>query len=185
MDLIRFYEKYVEINLKEYPNIGLDLPLGAILLVAFIAVLITTVIINYRRAILHLTVSKLLRYDAIGEENAKNLDALKINKRSVRLSLNSGGQFAKIIGIKGKQEYTYEEYTTMMKNKTLKEEAVDYRTAELFVKEDSLPLAKRIVDMSSPSVLSTVLMCVLTVAIYVIILLLSPEILTLINNMLA
>lgn len=179
------FKRALTLNLSEYPNIGIDFPIGYFLLAVFVALIITTIAVSYRQNVLTVSVSKLLRKDAIGEENAVNLFKLGFKKSSVNVVLSAGGKFKKIFGVKGRQEYTYEEYNELLKQKKLTEEKIKPETAEIYLKRDSLLFAKRISETTPPTIFTTVLFCILILAVYVILLFVLPDILNYLNGIMA
>ena len=182
MDLIELFKKSMTLNLKDYSNIGIDFPIGYFLLFVFAAFIIATVAINLRRSTLHSVTSKLLRHEAISEENAKNLKSLGFTKSTVKTVLSSGGQFKTIFALKGAPEYSYEEYTKMIKERGYKEAKIDYDNAEIYIKEESIAAAKGITEAGAPTALTTVLFCLLILACYICLTLLLPEILNFLNS---
>ena len=184
MDLIELFKESITINLKDYSSIDIDFPIGYFLLFIFAAFIIATIAINSRRAILHSVTAKLLRHDATNEENAKNLKSLGFKKSTVKAVLTSGGQFKTIFAIKGAPEYSYEEYTKMIKERGYKESKVDCDNSEIYIRPESLTAAKAITEATPPTVLTTALFCLLILACYICLNLLLPEILNFVNSML-
>ena len=182
MTLYEFYNKYLSINLNDYSNIGIDLEISKILFCFLVGLIIATVIINYRRACMILIIKKLLRHEIVSEENAKTLSELDINSFGARLSLSSDKRLMSMVKRAGEKQYTYEEYSELIKSKNFKEEKIDFDEAKFYLNEDALDDAKKIVDVPAPSIINTILFYVLLVAIYICIILLIPEVLNLINN---
>jgi len=183
MGLYDFYLKYICLNLKDYPAVGIDLEINKLLLIVMTAIIIGTVIINRKRALITLTVSKLLRREAIGEENSVALKHLGIDTKAVIRLLLGGGQIKTLVKIVGEVTPTYEEYVAKMKDKGYKGETVDLDSAELYLDREQLDTAKRIAQNRSSSPVNTLLFCVLVFAVFVCLILLMPEILTLLNNL--
>lgn len=184
MAIYKFYKDYFFINLKDYPNIGIDLEITKILFCLLIGIIIATAILNYRRASTIKVIKRLLRYDATNEENAKTSKELGINEKSLSFILSNNSRLNRLISKVGQKEYTYEEYSKEIKKRGYKEEKTDYKTARLYIREDAIEEAKFLSEASAPTLLSTVLFCVMMVAIFFCIILLLPEILILFNNIL-
>ena len=178
-----FYQKYLLINLKDYDNIGIDLEITKVLLAFVIALLFTVVAINLIRASMHALIKKLIRREAFSEDSALTLSELELDKFRIRMLLKSSGQLSKIVSRAGEKKYTYEEYVALSKEKGFKD-TIDFKEARFYISEDGRDRATHIYEENEVSVLQTVLLCVLIVAVFVCIMLLMPSILTLINNLL-
>ena len=185
MSLYEFYNKYFLINTNEFPNIGMDLEINKILFCFLLGLIVTTVIYNYRTEGNSRLIKKLLRYEAFSEDNAKTLDELGLNNFNSRLSLSGSGRIKKIISRVGETAMSFEEYTEALKNKSYKEEKIDFKEARFYLNEKSLEDEKRIAETNNTSLLNTILLCVLMTTVYVFVMFLMPSILTVINNVLA
>ncbi len=183
MTLYEFYNKYLSINLNDYSNIGIDLEISKILFCFLVGLIIVTVIINYRRASMILIIKKLLRHEVLSEDKAKTLSELDADNFGTRLSLRSDKRLLQVVKRAGEKQYTYEEYSALIKSKDFKEEKINFDEAKFYLNESTLDDAKKIVDVPAPSVVNTILFCVLLVAIYICIILIIPELLNLINNL--
>ena len=185
MTLIEFYNKYFIINLSDYPNIGIDLQINVVLFCFLIGMIVTTLIINYRTETNLTLIKKLLRYEANSEENAKTLSEIGFYTAMAKLTLRGSGRIKKLISRVGEKQMTYEEYVEAIKDKKYKEEEIDFENARFYIKEESLDEAVKISETNTTSLVNTILLCVLMVAIYVFLMFLMPSILTLVNNILA
>ena len=184
MSFKEIYEEYFSLNLRDYSNIGVDLEISKILLWLFIGIIIATIVLNTKRAYTSILIKRLLRYKATDEDSAKTVNELKVHPFGAGLALSSGGRIRKIIAFKGQKEYTYEEYSALIKSKNFKEEKVDFKTVSLYIRDNSLQEAEKLAETATPTVLNTVLQCILFLCIYICLLFLMPEILTLINKLL-
>ncbi len=179
------YEKYFLLNLKDYPNIGINLEINKLVLAFTLGVVIASFLINYHRSYTYLAVKRLLRHGALDEKNAKTLGEIGINTASVRFALSRSGQLTKMIRRVGEPHYSYEEYVAKMKSRSKREEKIDFDTARFFLDETQLDRAHHISEVGSPSFLRSILFAVLILTMGVCIFLLMPEILMWINNLLA
>ena len=179
------YERYFLINLSDYPNIGIDLPITQVLLGLVLGAVIGSLIINLLRSGMHNTVKALIRYEAKDEQSAKTLEEMRINTFSVRASLSSGGRLMKLISWVGRKEYSYEEYVALQKEKGFKDEKPDFKTARLYLTEPDSDEVRAIYERSGSSLLHTVLFSVFLVAIFLCLTFLMPDILSFINGILA
>ena len=185
MGIYDFYIRYISLNLKDYPSIGIDLDINSLLIVVMIGLIVGTVFINRKRALMALTVGRLLRKEAVGEENAKTLSSLGIDTKSVRKMLSSGGQIKSLVKIAGEEKITYEEYIKLSKNKGYKGESVCFDSAELYLDPATLDTSKKLISSRSYTPLNTVLFCILIFSAFVCLMLAMPEILSLIDTFLA
>ena len=127
-------------------------------------------------------IKSLLRKEATDEESAKTLAELHIeNNFFLKRALSRTGQLTKIIKRAGYKEPTYEEYIASLKEKK-KEEMIDFSTAKFFIPGENLDRAKLIRDKENPTLIRTILICVLIIALSVCVMMLMPSILTLISN---
>ncbi len=110
--LKEFYHKYIELNLKDYPNIGLDLEINKLLFFVFLALIAASVFASYIQASIALMVKKLLRTSSFNEESSKTLADLGLDKhKTLKFALTRAtGSAALIIREVGKRTPTYEEY---------------------------------------------------------------------------
>ncbi len=182
---MNFYEKYFLINLRDYPNLGINFEINKILLFLAIGVILAAAAVNYRRAGTALVLKGLLRHGAKDEESAKSLADMKITSLGARMSLNGAGRLANIVKRVGAQSYTYEEYKALTKKRGYKEEKTDFATAKFYIAEDKLDEAKRIFERSDSSVIHTVLFCVFIVSIYICLLFAMPGLLEFFNALFA
>ena len=180
---MEFYQKYFLINLKDYSNIGIDLEITKVLFAFLIALICTTVAINFIKSSIRTLIKQLIRREAFSEDSALTLAELGLNVFKIRTVIQSSGRLSKIIARVGEVNYTYEEYTELLKNKDFKDE-INFDDAKFYIRENGRDSATRIYEENDSSVLQTVLLCLLMVAIFVCIMLLMPTILTGINNLL-
>ena len=183
MTLIEFYNKYFLVNLKDYHNLKLDLEISKVLFCFLLGIIVTMIVINYRASGNIKLIKKLLRHECFNEEAAKTLDELCINTFNSRLSLTGSGRIKKIIKRVGEKELTYEEYVENLKNKEYKAEKIDFVNAKFYIDENSINEANIISESKSSNLISTILLIIMLIAIYVLVLFFMPSILTLINNL--
>ena len=116
-----FDKKYLSINLNEYENIGMNLPVVKLLLIVAVAFIVAVIIISYSKSNLYLVVKQLMRHGATGEENAKTLGEMRLaDNKGVRRAIVGSAQMRSIVAIAGEKKMTYEEY--LAKSKARREE---------------------------------------------------------------
>ena len=182
MTLYEFYQKYFLVNLNDYSNIGVDLEISKVLFYFLIGIIVATAIINYRRSAMITMIKKLLRHEIYSEDDAKTLTELNINNFGTRLALNGKGRLSGIVKRAGEKEYTYEEYSALIKSKNFKEEKINFEEAKFYLNKEKEEDAQRVLNVPAPTVINTLLFCILLIAVYICIIMIIPDILTLINN---
>ncbi len=184
MDFTKYYEKYFLINLKDYPNIGVDLEITKILFFFFVGLIVATVAINYLRSTMYTVVKALMRREASSEAAAFTLGELGLDSTRVRRALRGGTQLSRIVGRVGESKYTYEEYKSLAKKKGFSDEIINFDEARFYIRPEQKLRAEKIYMSGASSVLHTVLFSVLLVAIFICLMLLLPEILSFVNKLL-
>jgi hypothetical protein len=178
-------KEYLSINLKDYENIAINFEINKFLLFVSLALCVVAFVVNYRRAILVDTVKQLLRHNATCEESARTLSELGLSSsRGIRKAIVSDSQLRRMIAIVGESRPTYEEYVKAMKEKK-KNEKFDVSSARIYVTSESLDRAKYVYNTYNASLLRTLLSCVLLLSFTACLILLSPSILSLLNDALA
>ena len=107
-----------------------------------------------------------------------------LKKHYVKFAMSSG-RISRIITSTNKKEYTYEEYTALIKDKKFKEEKIDFENDRFFIKEGSVDEANAIIEGSNPTVVSTILFGLLILASCMCIIFIMPGLLNLINSLIA
>lgn len=120
--LKEFYYKYIELNFKDYPNLGFDFEINKVLFFVFVALILASVFASYIQSTLALMVRKLLRTSSLGEANARSLPDLGLDKnRVLKFALTRAtGSATLIIKEAGKTAPTYEEYINAVMNERQK-----------------------------------------------------------------
>ena len=181
-----FYDFFL-INLNEYSNINIDLEINVLLFFISLAICASAFAVTLYRATLQQAIKRLTRFSASDEESARTLGDLGLEKSVLlKMALSRRGRLTRIIGRVGERSYTYEEYVELSRTKGgLKDEKIDFETAEFYIRPESVDDAKNIIENYGTSMLRTSLYCVLVIAVYICVALVMPEVLTLINNLLA
>ena len=185
MSFKEFYDSFICLNLNQYKNLGVDFEINKFLIVALIGIIAAIIIINYIRSSMYLTVNKLIRHEAIGEENAKTVGELGINLGRVKRCLTSGSQLRTIVSRVGEVKLTYEEYIKSCKSKDKSKTKIDFESAKFYINADKADEARELGLKSKSLILNTILFCVLSFVAVVCLIFLMPEILSLLNNFFA
>ncbi len=181
--MYEFYKKFFSLNLKDYPNINIDFPITILLFALAFAFITVIIIVNFRRNRIELLIRQLKRREAISEESALTLSEIKLDSFIFKKLLSAEGQLTKLVGRAGEKKYTYEEYIALTKNGG-KGESINFSNARFYLRKESEERVTHILESGSPTVLNTILLCVLVLAVFVCISLIMPGILNLINNLL-
>ena len=179
-----FIEKYIELNLKDYENFGFDLEITKLLGLVFLGIMIAAVAMNLIKQNTSLIIKSLLRHECSSEEKAKTLPELNITSRIAELvAFSDSGRLRKIIKRVGEVKYSYEEYIKLLREKK-KPQKPDSKTTPLYIPSDRLDEAKRIFDKGAPSLLDSVLICVLLFALYICFIFIMPTLVSFANSLL-
>ena len=179
-----FIDKYLELNLKDFENLGFDLEITKLLGLIFLGIMLAAVAMNLIKQNTHLIIKALLRRECTSEDSAKTLPELHITSRLAQaIAFSEMGRLRKIVKRVGEKEYTYEEYVQMQKEKK-KPERLDGKTTPLYIPTEKLDEAKRLFDRGAPTALDSVLICALLVALYVCFIFIMPTLVSFVNSIL-
>lgn len=178
-------KKNFEINLNDYENIGINLQINKVLLIAFIAFTIVAAFLNVFRMNSRLMIVQLFRHGAKSEEEAKTLEELGLNKNFfIKYLLSGSNLLSKTVGRIGEKKYTYDEYVALDKKERRENEMIDFDTERFYIKEEENDRALHISEKYDSTVLRTVITCVFILIVYACISAMMPELLRIINNLL-
>ena len=193
------------LNAKDYLGTVTNVYINVILLFVSVALCIACFFINYHKSYTVLVIKQLLRHGATSEESAITLADMRLNNTyGLKAALSRDGQLTRIVKRVGFSQPTYEQYKeaeekrkALYKDKSVSKEEkkaakslwkkqsrakIDFATAKFFIPEESVKRAELIKEKENPTLLRTILVCVLILALYVCIMLLMPSILRLISN---
>ena len=181
---IEFYNKVFNINLSDYENIGLNFPINKVLFAITVVICAACIFVELQRKYTKDLVCQLIRHEASGEDSAKTLEELGLDSSFfVKRIIGSETSFvSRLVKRVGKVEYTYEEYIALQKEKKLEREVIDFTTARFYLDSKQENRKKHIIENYNTSIVRTVMLCVMMLAIYICIALLIPEILSAING---
>ena len=170
------------LDAQDYLSTASRIPINIIVLIIALTLCASSFFINYHKAYTVKIIRALLRKEATGEQTAKTLAELRLDdSAAVRRALSRGGQLTKIVKRAGYVEPTYEEYKASLKEKK-NDEKIDFDAARFFIPAENLERAKHIKEKENPTLLRTLLVCLLILALSVCVMMLMPSILTLISN---
>lgn len=179
-----FYIQFFTVNMKNYENLGWDFEINIMLMALMPIFIVGCILIHVFRKNIFYTVKQLTRHGATTPDTAVTLTKMKLaDRRIIKYMLSHDTQLSKIVKRKGAPEYTYEEYRELEKTKSLPSEKIDFDEAEFYLAKESDDRAKKVLERYDIPVSRIVLLCVFVFVIFMIIMLLMPELLTLINNL--
>ena len=179
-----FIEKYLELNLKDFENLGFDLEITKLLGFVFLGIMLAAVAMNLIKQNTSLIIKALLRHECTSEDTAKTLPELHISSKIAAIvAFSDSGRLRKVIKRVGEVEYSYEEYVKLQKEKK-KPKKLDSKATPLYIPKDKLDEAKRIFDKGSPTALDSLLICVLLAALYVCFIFIMPTLVSFVNSIL-
>ena len=179
---MKFIKDFLFLNLADYENIGINMPIGAVLIFLTDAMIVFAFYTNYIKTSSSALCSRLLRYGAIGEEKGKKLRELRLDgSLGIKMALKSGGELSSIVKRVGEKKMTYEEYVEASSKKGYKEEKIDLGEASFYIVPEKTDSAKKIAS-ANHSILSPVILSVVLVGILVLCAFFLPDLLALINK---
>ena len=179
---MKFIKDFLFLDLSDYENIGIYLPIGAIIIGFCVLMIAFAFYYHYYRSSVSVICMRLLRADAISEEKGRGLKELRLDgSLVVKMALRGGGELASIVKRVGAHNPTYEEYVGEQKKRGYKAERVDLSAAAFYIDPSQRDRAARISSenhsLLTPIIISLVLVCVLVLAV-----LFLPDLLALINK---
>ena len=180
---MKILKEFFFLNLIQFENIGIYFPLGVFLILACAVACCSVIFFTYHKIYTRLIYKKLLRHNAVGEENAKTLRELKIDDSFAIRSLLSrpNGQLTYIVKRAGEEKISYEEY--MQKSKKV-EEKIDFSTAGFYIPGDKTDMAKKLLEGSEPSWIKAAIVCVFFIGLLVLAVFTAYDLLYWINGLL-
>ena len=179
----RYILEYFWLNLKDYENIGLDLPIGMILMGLAVALCVSVFYINARKRSALNIITALLRHEAIDEEGAKSLKELSLDGTfGIRSALSKGGKLSKIVGRVGESVPSFDEYSKQKPSEQRELEKANFEGVKLYIKSEELDAAKRMFEEENASYLPPIILSLSFIAVFAIIGIVLPDLLSLINS---
>ena len=116
-----FYEKYIEMNLKDY-GFKFDFDINKLIIVIFIGLCAACFFVYYNQSSMALALKKLIRAEAFGEGQGKTLAELGLtsSKPIKRILSKVSGPMSKLVSYVGARKMTYEEFMSLKKKKKTK-----------------------------------------------------------------
>ena len=209
MEIFKYYHF---LNPKDYPNLGLDIYINIFYFCVFVLTALVMVFLHFQRRELFRFFTALSRHEAKDEASAKTVEGLRLkNGLLLKYILKYDNRIKRLVGVVGEKKYTYEEYAELLKKKkqgkrfataaAANSEAgskeagnansgangntnADTPAEELkyYLRAGEEEAQNRIIETYEPSVVKTILFIILVFMITVCLILVSPEMLELLNN---
>ena len=181
-----FFYNYVLLNTKDYSNIELDMYPNVLLLGAALLLIACFILLHIKRRAIFALVSALMRREAYGEDTAVTLSKLRLNDSKIlRFLLRFDSEICRVVTWVGRPSYSYEEYRDLVKSRKATGQRPTPEKELFYLDPKQISRAKFIFDNYDASIVKTVLCAVLILIISCMLVIVSPELLTLINNALA
>ena len=198
-----FYKNFICVRLSDYEGFNSDLEISKLLFFVFLGVCVACMIITYQNSSATLILKKLTRIGAFGEEKSKTLADIGLEGSMMVkiLLMNKSGALKSIILTKGTKKLSFEEYTELQKAKRelkglSKEEkkkklseineklspTLDFANASFYIPADQKDAAERFIADKSTTMAQGLTYCGILIAVYLLIALSMPTILSWISN---
>ena len=183
--MLKVLKTCFSINLNEYENIGVDLEINKVLVIAFAAIIVGIILFNMYRQNIKLVVSQLIRHRAKSEDSAKTLGELGLHSNNaVRKMLLAENLLTRVVARCGERRFSHEEYKALTDEEKKEISTVDFDTARFYIREEKRTFAEGVVTRYNSSTPSTVISCVFAAIVCVCLVACMPGILNVINRIL-
>ncbi len=180
---MKFIKDFFLLDLSQFENIAIYLPIGVIFTSLALALCVAVFIINYHKRYTTQLLTQLIRHEALDEQGAKTLGALRLDKLfGLKSALSRKGQLTYMVRRVGETQQTYEEYLAVSKKRGYKEEKINFDEARFYIDPERADRAKRLVETTNTEWWRPTLMAVFIIAIWVIMALSLPELLEWLNE---
>lgn len=180
----KFIREYIFLDTKNFDGIELDMYPNIMLIALGVLLSLMFIYLHIKRKCTFHLISSLMRREAYGEDSAKSLGELRLDSPVLRLLLRFDGELRRLVGWVGRPCYSYEEYRELIRTGKLKREKIDFSRAKLYIDPRHTVRAKFVYENYEPSVIKTALCCLLTLMIVSMLVVVSPEILSLVSRIL-
>ena len=174
---------FLFLNLADYENFGIQLPIGAILIFLCFGMIAFAFYYNYSRSCASHICLRLLRSGAVGEEHALSLKDLRLaDSIGVKMALKGGGELRSIVKTAGEEKQTYEEYIAASRKKGAKNAKQDISLAAFYIAAERRDRAEKLAA-ENHSILTPVILSVILLAILLLATMFLPDLLTYLNEL--
>ncbi len=178
-----FWENIVTLNLNSFENIGINFYINIFLFFVAIVFCLFALYIEQTRGIIQLFISQLKRHKATAPEDAKTLKSLGLDSKwMLKRIIKNNRMLSRIVGRTEQKQYTPEEYMLLKRADRKNAEKIDFNTEKFYILPESSSRADDIYANYGFSLGRFVVFCIFIMIIYVVIAVLSPEIIRAIDN---
>ena len=177
-----FIKDFLFLNLADYENIGLQLPIGAILILLCFAMIAFAFYYNYTRSCSSHLCLRLLRAGAVGEDKGVSLKDLRLDGSfGVKMALKGGGELRSVVKAVGEKKESYEEYIAASQRRGAAAEGIDVSSVAFYIAPERKDRAERLASENhsilTPIILSCALLLILALA-----MMFLPDLLSYLNS---
>ena len=174
---------FLELNLSDFENFGINFPIGAFLVFFTAAMCVASFIYNNKKRYTVSMLKQLTRHNATDAENAKTLKELHLERVwSLKNALSGSGQLTYIVKTANEQKMDFEEYTAQSKKRGFKSKKINFDEAKFYIPSEKMNKAKSIIQGSSTEWWRPALVSVFLIAALAILSVFLPNILQTINS---
>jgi len=174
---------FLELNLSEFENFGINFPIGAFLVLFTITLCMAVFIYNYKKRYTATLIKQLIRHNAINEESAKTLKELHLDSsRVLKIALSRSGQLTYIVKSAGDNRPSYEEYVAQSRKRGFKGKKINFDEVKFYIPSSRIDKAKHTVETSNTEWWRPMLVSFILIAVLAILSVFLPDILQTINS---
>lgn len=177
-----FIVDFLLLDLKDFENFGISFPIGLFTTLFLLALSCACFVINYRKMYTTEVLRQLFRHESTSPENAKTLKALRLDRASIRSALSRSGHLTYLVRRVGEETLTYEQYRSKKKNRTLKEEKINFSEAKFYLDPEKIKRAENEIANGSTSWWQPTILTTVFIAIFIFLAIFGSDILSAINN---
>lgn len=176
----QFFSDLFSTNLNDYGSFEGDFNISYLVLFLSLGILVAVVAMNLLNSASCTIIRALVRYEAFGEESAKGLSEIGLEKNLLaRYALSANTKLCRTyIKAIGERELSYEEFIALPKKEQRRYGAKRDIDGKLFIPADMKTRAEDLVSADTSSILQTLISCLFVLAVCFVILLLLPPLLT-------
>lgn len=178
-----FIKDFFLLDLSQFENFGIYLPVGAIVSAMAIAMCAAVFIINYHKRYTTQLLMQLMRHKATDESCAKTLKSIRLDKMiGLKSALSRSGQLTHMVRRVGETRQTYDEYIAESKKRGHKDEKIDFDNAQFYIDPQQSDRAKRLIETTNTEWWRPAVMAAIIIAIWVLLALFLPDLLEALNS---
>ncbi len=175
--------EYLFLNLSDYENIQIDMQINLIVLAFAIGIVIATIVLGFYRSAVQTLIKQLTRHEATDVSTAKTLSELSLSGKQYVFVLKSSSMLKQMVARVG-EENVSKAVDGPNDEKSENAPEIDYSTAAFYLRASGEERTKKVLSGYEASLVSSILLSILILAIAACITLCMPAILDLVNSIL-